>query len=95
MESPASSIFKSLEGLEELYGSSSLERAELEETFLDPIITRESLECSESFDEIMRDESVSEFMSTDTNENNNLWKITVDHDIYKNLREFEVYHPAI
>ncbi|KAK8489973.1 hypothetical protein V6N11_065396 [Hibiscus sabdariffa] len=88
MESPASSIFKSLEGLEELYGSSSLERAEHEETFVDPIITRESLECSESFDEIMRDESVSEFMSTDTNENNSR-KIAVDHDIYKNLRDFE------
>ncbi|KAL4291445.1 hypothetical protein GQ457_14G003120 [Hibiscus cannabinus] len=88
-ESPASSIFKSLEGLEELYGTSSLERAEHEQTFVDPIITCESLECSESFDEIMHDESVSEFMSTDTNENNNLWKIAVDHDIYKNLREFE------
>ncbi|GMJ08682.1 Cyclin A1;1 [Hibiscus trionum] len=89
MESPISPTFKSLEGLEELYGSSSLERALHEESFVDPIITCESLECLESFDEVMRGESVPAITSTETNENDNSGKIAIDHDIYKYLREFE------
>ncbi|KAK9030349.1 hypothetical protein V6N11_031776 [Hibiscus sabdariffa] len=86
---PTSLTYKSLECFESLYTPSSLERAENVESLY---------ECKELFEEVMSTvesvenlsfEYLGDEKSTETNTNNISITITIAHEIYKNLRDYE------
>ncbi|KAL4387525.1 hypothetical protein GQ457_09G011210 [Hibiscus cannabinus] len=89
MVTPTSLTFKSLECFESLYTPSSLERAENVESLYG---------CKELFEEVMSTvespenpsfEYLGDEKSTETNANNISITITIAHEIYKNLRDYE------